>query len=481
MSVEPFDRQPPPLPTWARILDAVTVAGLCLGAAVAASGGFRWRVGEAKISLTSAPRILLTVLALGVIRHLFVRRQPVYARVVDGVRRVWTSESLRAVWPLWLSTRLTVLAVGFLAVAAVGFPMAKAPFRVYHNEFLNLPARLDTGWYFSIATEGYQWSPEYHGQQNIAFMPALPMLMRFGGRLLGDQPLIAGQLLVLAACLWGFVYVYRLARAHLGDHDRATFAVALLATYPFAVFLGAVYTESLFLLCAAGGFYHASRGEVWPTAAFALLVGLARPNGFLLSVPLGVLALTPTLLPTWSSVKDWTPRLFGEAIRRSWPVLAAAAAAVVGVIVFSTFVYTMTGRPFTWLEAHAAWGRTFTSAFDFVTGPYNEMNKRGAYEFVRSLPIDTLNGLAAALALIASVPVTRRYGLAYGVFIWVNLLPPLMVGGWLSIGRVTLGMFPVFLWLADIIPARHRTAWLIGFSLLQGFAAVLFYTWRPFI
>jgi hypothetical protein len=109
------------------------------------------------------------------------------------------------------------------------------------------------------------------------------------------------------------------------------------------------------------------------------------------------------------------------------------------------------------------------------------MNKRGAYEFVRSLPIDSLNGLAAALALVASVPVTRRYGLAYGVFIWVNLLPPLMMGGWLSIGRVTLGMFPVFIWLADVIPARHRTSWLISFALLQGFAAVLFYTWRPFI
>lgn len=481
MSTEPADRQPSPLPAWARLADAVTVTGLVLGVAVALSGGFRWRMGGTRVSLTSAPRILLAVAVVALIRHLVLRREPLYARLLQGVARARRSDALRAVWPLWVSSRLLVLAVGFLAVAAVGFPMAKAPFRVYHNELLNLPARLDTGWYFSIATEGYQYSPEYHGQQNIAFMPALPMLMRFGGRLIGDQPLLAGQLIVLAAGLWGFVYVYRLARMHLGDGDRATFAVALLATYPFAVFLGAVYTESIFLLCAAGGFYHASRREVWPTAGFALLVGLARPNGFLLSVPLGVLAVTPMLLPTWSSVKDWTPRLFGEAIRRTWPILAAAAAAVIGVVVFSAFVYSMTGRPFTWLEAHSAWGRTFTSAFDFVTGPYHEMNKRGAYEFVRSLPIDTLNGLAAALALAASVPVTRRYGLAYGVFIWINLLPPLMVGGWLSIGRVTLGMFPVFLWLADIIPARHRAPWLIGFALLQGFAAVLFYTWRPFI
>jgi len=150
VSTEPTDRQPLPLPIWARLADAVTVAGLVLGVAVAASGGFRWRVGDTRVSLTSAPRILLAVLVLGLIRHLLVRRAPLYARLVTGARHARRSEALRAVLPLWLTSRLVVLAVGFLAVAAVGFPMAKAPFRVYHNELLNLPARLDTGWYFSI-------------------------------------------------------------------------------------------------------------------------------------------------------------------------------------------------------------------------------------------------------------------------------------------------------------------------------------------
>jgi len=50
------------------------------------------------------------------------------------------------------------------------------------------------------------------------------------------------------------------------------------------------------------------------------------------------------------------------------------------------------------------------------------VSEHGIYGFVRSLPIDTLNGLGAALALAAAVPVTRRYGLAYGVFILINLL-----------------------------------------------------------
>ena len=61
----------------------------------------------------------------------------------------------------------------------------------------------------------------------------------------------------------------------------------------------------------------------------------------------------------------------------------------------------------------------------------------------------------------------------------LNLLPPMSAGGMLSMGRVTSVIFPVFLWLGAVIPARHRTAWIAGFALLQGFVAVMFFTWRP--
>jgi hypothetical protein len=59
------------------------------------------------------------------------------------------------------------------------------------------------------------------------------------------------------------------------------------------------------------------------------------------------------------------------------------------------------------------------------------------------------------------------------------MLPPLAAGGFLSAGRFSSVMFPVFLWLAAAIPARHRPAWLVTFAALQAFNAVLFYTWRP--
>ena len=46
-------------------------------------------------------------------------------------------------------------------------------------------------------------------------------------------------------------------------------------------------------------------------------------------------------------------------------------------------------------------------------------------------------------------------------------------------GRVTAVLFPAFLWMGGAIPARHRTAWIACFACLQGFVAVMFFTWRP--
>jgi hypothetical protein len=79
------------------------------------------------------------------------------------------------------------------------------------------------------------------------------------------------------------------------------------------------------------------------------------------------------------------------------------------------------------------------------------------------------------------VPVAYRVGAAYAVLILVVMLPPIANGGWLSAGRFSSVLFPVFVWLADAIPERHRTAWIVGFTAFQALNATLFYTWRPLV
>ncbi|MGE5199462.1 MAG: hypothetical protein ACM3H9_07460, partial [Rhodospirillaceae bacterium] len=215
------------------------------------------------------------------------------------------------------------------------------------------------------------------------------------------------------------------------------------------------------------------------TAAFCFVCGCARPNGFLLAAPIALVALWPEAVSAWRHAGPGVGARMARAVRASLPALAAASAAVAGVAAFSAYVYSLTGRPFAWLEAHAAWGRTFGTLVS--GGPFQELSHVGLYGYASSQPVDAVNFAAVLFTLAAIWPVTKRFGVPYGVFIAVNVIPPLTTGGMLSIGRVTAGMFPVFIWLAAVIPPRQRAAWLTAFALLQGWGAALFFTWREFI
>jgi len=68
-----------------------------------------------------------------------------------------------------------------------------------------------------------------------------------------------------------------------------------------------------------------------------------------------------------------------------------------------------------------------------------------------------LNILPFVLAVAVSIPIAWRLGLAYSMLILLTLLPPLLAGGWLSMARLTVTLFPIYIFLALTIPEKHRT------------------------
>jgi hypothetical protein len=478
----------PPLPRWARTVDALTVALAGLGLLLELTAGPRFTLLGVQVSLRSGTRLLLLAAVLAGIRHLIVRRTPLHRRMIAAFRRAPRTVFTRSILPVFVTTRLGVLVIGYLAVVTIGFPPGPLPFRLAPDELRNLPARWDTGWYYNIATFGYEYNPADRSQQTIAFFPAYPLLMRYVGRLLGSQPLVAGLLVSFGAFLAALVYLFRLARQHL-DEDQAAAALLLLAAYPFAIFYSAVYTESVFLLGTVAAFYHLSRGHSGRAAAWGLLVGLTRPNGFLLSVPLAVVAAQPLLIARTPVRLRWwwlgrsTP---GDAERATPPLalagrLAAAAAPIAGMLVFGAYLYLLTGDPFMWRTAHTAWGRTYQGISGITSGAYRYLIEYGVLASITGVPFDALNALATTFAIALVWPVTRRFGLAYGLVVAINVAAPLVAGGVLSMGRITSVLFPMFLWLGAAVPARQRPIWATAFGMGQAFAATLFFTWRQLL
>ena len=445
---------------------------------VAVTGGFRLTDFGMRLSVTDWCRPAIWSALTLLIRHAVIRVDPLPARLLRGITGWWRHPDTKTVLPIWLSTRLGVLAIGFMAVILIGFPSQASPvWRIYSNDLLDLPARWDTGWYLGIATGGYQYDPELRADypQNIAFFPAYPMAIRFVSVLVGRHSLWAGVAISLVAFFMGLGYFLRLARDELGREDAAVASVALLAAYPFAVFYSAAYTESLFFLTLVAAVYHFRRQHLWMAAAWGFVCGLTRPNGSFLSVALGLMAVAPA----WDSAR-WRPILpppigWGRLGAR----LLSAASPGLGMLSYSAFIYSLAGNPFHWTAQNVAWGRVYRSLDTVVTDRVQFIAGHGVYAYLSEQTVDLFYLMAVMLALGAVWPVYRRFGLPYAALLVVNVLPPIAAGGLLSMGRVTSVLFPVFLWLGGAVPSRHRLAWIAVFACLQGFVAVMFFTWRP--
>jgi hypothetical protein len=465
------------LPKWATALDVAAVVMALVAISVAISGGFRIWVFDVRLSVTDWIRPAIWSLLAIAIRHAIVRTQPLPQRVVADVTNWWRSPDTKIVLPIHLSTRLGVLFVGFLAVQLVGFPPeATNRWRIYSNNFLDLPARWDAGWYLGIASEGYAYSPNSgpERQQNIAFFPAYPMSIRYLSVLLGRQVLWTGVGISLVSFFFALTYFLRLARSLLKDEEQAVTAVMLLAAYPFAVFYSAVYTEGLFLLTLMGAVYHFHVQQWWRAAMWGFLCGLTRPNGSLLSIVLALMVVAPL----WDATRKRIALPAGGWTSIALRMLVAAAPGF-GMLSFSAFIYRLTGNPFMWTMQNMAWGRVYRSLDSIVSDRVNYIAANGWYGYASTQTIDMFYLLAVLLSLAAVWPVYRRFGVAFAALILITILPPMSVGGLLSMGRVTSILFPVFLWMGAAIPARHRHVWIGFFALLQGFVAVMFFTWRP--
>lgn len=477
-------------PWWVTVLDVAAVLLVAAALSVAIFGGFRARVLGVMISAHSSVRLLIITAVLVAVRHYFHRVPSLMAQIFRTSTRFWAAESVRVIAPAFLWNRAAVLLTAYLAVVTVGYP-TEVRFHVSGNEFANLPARWDAGWYLGIAQQGYRYDSRIKGQQNVAFFPAFPMAMRttavfFGGhvndvrarpgnamRILWSG--VAVSLLAFAAALG---YLFRMVRAFAG-REAASASIQFALAYPVAFFFSAPYTEAMFVLTAVAAFYHFGRGQLGAAAVWGALAGLTRPNGFILSVPLLAMAVARAgVLPRLGSIIDQLNR-FPDARPRMLADIAVAMTPVAGMLAFSAFVYSNWGDPFLWSKLHAAWGRTY-QGLEPALGPVEALQEFGLYGYTSIAGMEVLHVLFFLVAVGLSVPIAFRLGLAYTAFILLTVVPPLLLGGWLSMARVTVVLFPIYAYLGVAVPAAHRIPLVMAFALLQGLGTILFFTWRQF-
>jgi hypothetical protein len=358
------------------------------------------------------------------------------------------------------------LLCGYAALVTIGSSSGTPPVNTNQLLYWEMPLRWDAGWYVAIAKSGYEWRGSVNTQQNLNFFPAYPWLVRVAALLvpLRNVPLEVklawtGTLLSVVAFACALIYIHKIVAGWL-DADTARVAILLLATYPFALFYSAVYSEALFMLAVAGAWYHLERSQNRTAMVWGLLAGLSRPNGLL---------LTPVLIAIAFSKQRRNPYAY-----------VAALGPLAGMFIFSFVGYRLSGHPFIWAELQrGAWSRTFQGLDRTLGEELSAVRDLGVVEYVAVRPFEAFNLAAALLACGSLWPVGRRLGFAAGFFVAVNTLVPLLNGGLAGMGRYTSLLFPMFVWLA-LCQRRSGASLLVGcFGAGQALLAALFFTGRP--
>ena len=336
---------------------------------------------------------------------------------------------------------------------------------------LDLWVRADGGWYLKIVQDGYA-----AGDQSTAFFPLYPLLVWLVSGVLGGSDVLAGIVVTAGAGAAGFVLLHRLARELLGE-EQARRAVFLLAIYPATLFLGAVYSESLYLALSVAAFLLARRQRWVGTGVVTGLAMLTRTAG---------IALVPALvLLAWRSASQ----------RRA---LVGLAAAPVVAAAWPLYLWIEFGHSLQFLTAQReGWGRDISPAGPFAglwhagdatwaalrqvaAGPFATRNywpQATDYRPAFSAAVNLEEAAFTLLLIVLGVIAWRLLGAAYGLFVLLSLAIPLSSPTedfpLLSMPRFGLGVFPVFLVLGHLARRERVGATIVGASaVLCGVSAV---------
>jgi hypothetical protein len=367
-------------------------------------------------------------------------------------------------------SRMASFAIAF--VANLVFPPGKVrawemPFE--YRRFAEIFAAWDSGWYFDIAKRGYYFQAGH--QSSVAFFPLYPMLMRAGAWPFGgsDRALwLSGIVVSCTAFVLALIVLHRFTERVLGSHEVARRAVIYLAIFPFSLFFTRVYTESVFLLTTVLAVSRAWDRRWVQAGLWGALATLCRPNGILIGLPLGLMALELDANPSLRALAGRVAALL--------PVPLALAA-------YSAYVYTLSGDPLGWLTAQSQWGNSIGNPpWRLLLTMIGQLVKHGWYDYffvAPDAPFRLFHGLTALLFLIFIPAIFKRLGVAMGAYVLVSLLVPLSATALEGIGRYAAVLFPAFILAGTIKSSRAHELILIVFSLFHALFICLFVTLRP--
>lgn len=220
------------------------------------------------------------------------------------------------------------------------------------DDYINIWNVWDGRLYVDIAKYGYSATPLNNaGMANYAFFPLYPLLISLVAFVVGHHA-IAGLIVSNVSLIVACIYIYRYVSLD-EDADRAAAfrAAKYLILFPVAFLFSAVLTESLFVALSIMCLYYARRGN-WLIAGMpGFLVATTRLPGLAILLPLAYEYLRQHV--TWTAPRR--PDVRGVLT----PGLVALLLPPLGLGLWATYNYFLTGDMLGFIHIQATWGGRF--------------------------------------------------------------------------------------------------------------------------
>jgi len=316
-------------------------------------------------------------------------------------------------------------------------------------------ANFDGVHYLTIAAEGYVGFGLVQ-----AFFPLFPYIilgflhLTFGSSLIS----LAGGLVLTNVFSLLLAWVWYAFVKEFFDKDKAWLAVLLLFLFPTAFFLGALYTESLFLLLVISSFYTARKGWWFRASLFAMLAAATRVVGIFL-IPALLIELALQFYEKQSQQKKkiiLSVELIKSFFQKSLPQAVLILCSSVGLLSYMFFLQQEFKDPLYFLHVQADFGAGRQEGF--ITYPqtwWRSLKTLLTFRPFNWRYFTVVNEFLAGTLGLPLLVLAAKYVRPSWVFFGLGVfLLPTLTGNFLSMPRFLLVCFPIFLVLVHFLPKK---------------------------
>lgn len=362
----------------------------------------------------------------------------------------------------YIGSRLVLLLVGLLAPIVRGsdtYPIRVTVERAWQftpYRLLDMWARWDTGWYYSITANGYVQA-EAGTQSNLAFFPLYPYLIRASNFFLLDFRehrttfTLIGVVISNLAFLGALLILAKILK-HLNFSDDFTRnAVWIALIFPLSFFFSTLLTESLLLFLVLTSMWSCIQRNWLLCAVAASLAMVTRPLGQLVIIPIAI----SYLMQNKGKIR--------------WKEILPFALVPLTFFGYIWSLYLISGDWFAILNIRAAWSHNPSLPWQtlFFIDPYRPT-------------LSYLNiSIVVGMIILNAIYIWKYPHKEWGIWGLLMIILPLFLGLSDSIGRYSLMAFPAFIALNGLLenkPELRRWVEMVMIAL----QALLFIGWVRF-